>query len=261
MNRFAAFAAGVAMTISGAVAVQQLSTSAAPGDVDTSFVPITPCRLIDTRPDNRVGPHDALGRSEIITVQAHGTNGRCTIPTDAVALSMNATGLRATANTFVTIWPGGTLPDASSLNQAVGQPATPNAVITPLSGGSFRAFNSMGSIELIIDINGYFTRSNLQDLHQRLSALESGGSGGGGGGTGFTATISGYSPGSTITGVAGTVTNSTANEADVRVDVSCPGGTLETDYVFDIPAGGTRGWEVLCDGSFTAGATVATVLF
>ena len=47
--------------------------------------------------------------------------------------------------------------------------------------------------------------------------------------------------------------------ADVRVDVTCPNATVEVDYVYDIAAGATLGWEVICSGSFTSGASVTTV--
>jgi len=46
-----------------------------------------------------------------------------------VALALNVTAIGATAPTFLTVWPGGTRPTASSLNPVPGQPPTPNGVI------------------------------------------------------------------------------------------------------------------------------------
>lgn len=60
---------------------------AAPGDTDATFVPITPCRLIDTRFEFRVGQFGAFGADETKTIVAHGTNGESTIPADAVGWS------------------------------------------------------------------------------------------------------------------------------------------------------------------------------
>ena len=59
------------------------------------LVPISPCRLADTRVP--IGPNGTLGPDSTVTIVAHGTNGQCTIPSDAVALSMNVTTLNATA--------------------------------------------------------------------------------------------------------------------------------------------------------------------
>ncbi len=156
---------------------------AAPGDTDATLVPITPCRLVDTRQPGQA----ALGSGETRTIDAHGTNGpipgsRCTIPTDAVALSMNVTALAATAETFWTIWPNGAAqPEASSLNPAPGQPPTPNAVTTPIStSGRFDVFNFAGTAGMLIDVNGYYTRNSLQELNNRLTAVEAAQPSGGG---------------------------------------------------------------------------------
>ncbi len=149
---------------------------AAPGDTDTTLVPITPCRLVDSRKPGQ----SPLAAGETRTVTAHGTNGpivgsQCTIPTDAVALSLNVTALDATALTFWTIWQTGTpRPDTSSLNPSPGQPPTPNAVSTPISAtGQFDVFNESGSVGILIDVNGYYTKTSLQELAARVTANES----------------------------------------------------------------------------------------
>ena len=171
------FVAGVTAAVVAVFAFQSLSADAAAGDTDATFVAITPCRLIDTRPgDGRVGPHGAFGASETKTVVARGTNGTCTIPSDAVGLSLNVTAVGATAPSFLTIWPDGDLPKASSLNPAPGQPPTPNAVTSTLSAtGSFNVFNKAGNVDVIIDVNGFYTNTSLKDLDQRLVALETAG--------------------------------------------------------------------------------------
>ena len=75
---------------------------AAPGDVDSTYVPITPCRLVDTRPlPERVGPFSAWGVAETKTAQAIGANGNCVLPADAVGLLLNVTALNATADGVV----------------------------------------------------------------------------------------------------------------------------------------------------------------
>lgn len=153
------FVAGVVATlVVTIVATQAWRVGAAPGDEETNLVPITPCRLADTRPgDERVGTAGTLSVQDTTTFQATGDNGECTgIPPEAVGVSLNVTALRATERTFITIWPSGDRPTASSLNPDVGQPPVPNAVTTKLSdSGSFEVYNDAGSVDLIIDINGY----------------------------------------------------------------------------------------------------------
>jgi len=169
------FVIGVVVTLVAAlVFLNAWRVDAAPGDTDTTLVPMTPCRLIDTRPgEDRVGPHGGFGIEDSKTITAHGTNGDCTIPTDAVGLSLNVTALDAIAPSFLTVWPDGERPEASSLNPVPGQPPIPNAVTTTLSnGGSFEVFNLAGTVNVIIDVNGYHTKASLQELASRLTAAE-----------------------------------------------------------------------------------------
>ena len=94
------FATGVVVTLLATLVVLQAwRVDAAPGDLDSTLVPITPCRLVDTRQPGE----PALGAGETRTITAHGTNGpiagsQCTIPDDAVGLSMNVTAVDATAS-------------------------------------------------------------------------------------------------------------------------------------------------------------------
>ena len=168
------FATGVVTTLLvTAVVMQTWRAGAAPGDADATLVPITPCRLLDTRPPTTA----VFGAGETRTLTAHGVNGACNIPNDAVALSLNVTALGATApDTFLTIWEDGVArPNASSLNPAPGQPPTPNSVTTPLSAtGRFNVFNFSGTVDVLIDVNGYYTKSSLQEIATRLAALETG---------------------------------------------------------------------------------------
>lgn len=165
------FATGVVLTLVATAAVMNAwHVDAAPGDDDATFVPITPCRLLDTREPawNIWGPNVTQ------SVPAHGVHNLCIIPTDAVGLSMNITAVRATEPTFLTIWPDDQpMPDASSLNPVPGQPPAPNAVTTELApNGRFKVYNLQGHVHVIIDINGYYTTSSLEEISQRLDALE-----------------------------------------------------------------------------------------
>jgi hypothetical protein len=175
LRTLVAFATGLAVALIAVFVFQAWQVDAAPGDSDTTFVPITPCRIADTRPgDDHVGTKDAFGADESKSFQARGSHGKCTgIPNDAVGLSLNVTAVGASQPTFLTFWPSGNMPTASSLNPAPGQPPIPNAVTTSLSGaGFFNVYNRFGNVDVIIDINGYYTKASLQDLNSRVAALE-----------------------------------------------------------------------------------------
>lgn len=130
------------------------------------LVPIEPCRRVDTRGGGQIGGQGTLQPNSTVTLAVHGTNGECTIPNDANAISMNATSVGASAATYLTIWGEGPMPNASSLNPAPGQPPTPNAVMTPLSvGGTFNVYNFDGTVDVIFDINGYYVDHDHDDRY------------------------------------------------------------------------------------------------
>ncbi len=178
-TRWAAIGAAVAITL-GAAGLGGLNIANA--DVSEGdrpvFIPINPCRLVDTRPgDLTVGPRATpIGAEETITVTAHGTNGECTgtstIPTDALSLSLNVTAVDPTSNTFLTFWGDGPNPGTSNLNPRAGGGPTPNAVNTPLSSaGTFNIFNERGNVNVIVDVNGYYANHNHDDKYAQLPAV------------------------------------------------------------------------------------------
>jgi hypothetical protein len=132
----------------------------------------------DVGVDGRVeGFWDALWWSAAtITTVDYGDIAPITVAGRAVAMvtmivgiSLNVTAVGATAATFLTIWPDGTRPLASSLNPAPGQPPTPNAVATQLSGaGAFNVFNRFGTVDVIVDVNGYGRNARTRDRRELL---------------------------------------------------------------------------------------------
>ena len=88
------------------------------------------------------------------------------LPVDATALVLNVTALGATSQTFLTFWPSGDRPEAASLNPSPGAPPIPNAVTTQLGDdGSFRVFNERGSVDVVIDVSGYYVDHNHDDRY------------------------------------------------------------------------------------------------
>ncbi len=172
-SRWAAVGAAVAITL-GAGGIGLVSATD-PADAVT-FVPITPCRLFDTRPDFQVGDRSApLGPGDVHTVEATGNNGDCTgIPAGATAVSMNMTSTDASAPTFLTVWAAGeTRPEASSMNPVPGAPAVPNGVISALNGdGEFSVYNLAGSVHVLADINGYYVDHDHDDRYYTESEVD-----------------------------------------------------------------------------------------
>ena len=131
------------------------------------FVPITPCRLVDTRPGDIGARHTPLGPAETATFTVRGVNGNCTIPPGATAVSTNVTIVGPTADGFLAMFPADqALPNASNLNWRAGQQPTPNAVTVPLSAdGKVSIYNDRGRVDVIIDINGYFEDHHHDDRY------------------------------------------------------------------------------------------------
>jgi hypothetical protein len=173
--------AAVLAVIATLVVSEAWRADAAPGDVDSTFVPTTPCRLFDLRPaPNTVGPRPTpLGTGDVFTQQVTGSNGNCTgplaIPADAVAVAMNVTAANPTAQSNLRIYPGDltTVPTVSNLNFTAGQAPVPNKVDVKLSPtGTIKLFNQNGTVSVIGDVVGYYTKSSLVELNTRLTALE-----------------------------------------------------------------------------------------
>jgi hypothetical protein len=122
-----------------------------------AYVPLTPARIADTRtastyPD--AGHTLAAGGS--LAIQVTGAGG---VPAGASGAILNVTVTNTTAASFLTVYPGGTMPTASNLNWAAGG-VVANRVLAPLSStGSVTVYNHTGSADVVVDVNGYFTSS------------------------------------------------------------------------------------------------------
>jgi hypothetical protein len=153
----------------------------------SSFVPMPPCRLFDTRPapDNVGSRATAIGAGETFTQQVTGTNGQCVIPDDAVAVAMNVTVVGGTAASYLTVYPADvpTHPLASNLNWVPGTAPTPNKVDTKLSPtGAVNVFNLTGTVNVLADVVGYYADHNHDDRYYTKAEVDQKVTGGGGGG-------------------------------------------------------------------------------
>ena len=139
--------------------------SVAPVDVITAPVASTftaagPCRVLDTRTGNgncpgsvsaAAGPVGAGGTLQVKVA------GVAAVPTNATAVVVNLTATGATKPTYVTAWPDGQpQPTVSNLN-VVNANATPNLAVVPVGAdGYIDLYNRAGTVNLVVDISGYF---------------------------------------------------------------------------------------------------------
>jgi uncharacterized repeat protein (TIGR01451 family) len=118
------------------------------------FVPVTPCRIADTRnPDSPFGGPilgAAISRDFNIPASA------CGIPTNAAAFSLNLTVVPAGPLGYLSVWPAGQAQHGvSTLNSLDGR-IKANAAIVPAGVNGAITLYASDSTHAIIDINGYF---------------------------------------------------------------------------------------------------------
>jgi virginiamycin B lyase len=118
------------------------------------FVPVTPCRMVDTRRPN--GPYGGPNLAAGVVRSFDLSNGPCAgIPAGVGAYSLNATVTEAQSFGFLTLFPqGGSQPLVSTLNYGQGQTLA-NAAIVPAGTGGISVFSFAGT-HVIFDIAGYF---------------------------------------------------------------------------------------------------------
>ena len=151
----------VPMMTQADLAAQDVAVSS----TDLATTTITPVRIIDTR-----GPGAALGGTavpwgalETRTVDAAGLGP---IPADAVGVVVNVTALNATEQgTFLTLFPTGSeMPNASTLNPTPGEIAYNAATVLLGPDGTFEVYNYSGTVDVIIDVTAYMTRTLADDV-------------------------------------------------------------------------------------------------
>jgi len=125
------------------------------------FVPVTPCRLVDTRPQNGgSGPIPGGSSANFAVPQL----GGCNIPGSASAYSLNVTVVPNSVLGYLSIWPTGEdQPFVSTMNSLDGR-VKANAAIVPAGiSGAVSVFVSNTS-NVVLDIDGYFTSPASQTL-------------------------------------------------------------------------------------------------
>ena len=138
----------VSVGLSVSSSVQVLPPSA------TRFVPITPCRIADTRNANGPFGGPKLPRQTARDFAVPGS--ACGIPSTAVAYSLNVAVVPSASLGFLTLWPTGQpQPLVATLNSIDGRVKS-NAAIVPAGANGVLSVFVTDATDVILDINGYF---------------------------------------------------------------------------------------------------------
>jgi hypothetical protein len=129
-----------------------------------NYVPLTPFRILDTRPGSSTCTQctldPTLGPGATDKLQLTGVTGLSVtdpIPTNATAVVLNVTEVAGTAGSLLTVYPYGTkLPTASNLNFAAGKVIANLVTVTLGQGGAVDIYNALGSVNVLADVEGYF---------------------------------------------------------------------------------------------------------
>jgi hypothetical protein len=138
------------------------------------FIALNPCRVADTRGNGFTG---AFGPPPLVAnaTRSFTIAGQCGIPASAAAVSFNFAALNVGAAGDLRVFPaGGGVPTVSTLNYNGNTPNIANAAIVPLgAAGAITVQADATSIDLIIDINGYYDGSGALQLSlSRRAALD-----------------------------------------------------------------------------------------
>jgi hypothetical protein len=118
-----------------------------------AFTALTPARIMDTR---EAGGPAAAGRE--VKLRVLGAGG---VPSSGVsAVALNVTVDQPTAPGFLTTWPSGEPRPTASTHNFVAGGTVANLVLAKVgAGGMVSMFNSAGSVQLVVDVVGYFSGS------------------------------------------------------------------------------------------------------
>jgi hypothetical protein len=152
-----------------AAAAARAATTAPAVTAASNYTPITPgFRILDTR-TGLCGGHvcHALGAGGRLTLQITGYVDPRTgnsVPAAATAVVINVTAVNGSVGSLLTVYPAGTSqPRASNLNFPAHLNLA-NLVTSELgSGGAVTIFNSLGTVNVLADVEGYFQPQLLSD--------------------------------------------------------------------------------------------------
>lgn len=113
------------------------------------FTPVDPVRIVDTRTGFGMA---RLSENTAGTVDPSATLGA------PYLLVANATAVRPTATTYLTLYAGPSRPPTSTVNARPGQIVSNHAYVDTNADGSFEVYNRLGATDVLIDVVGAFNR-------------------------------------------------------------------------------------------------------
>jgi hypothetical protein len=153
--------------------VQNLASfKQSPGQTNATFVPVVPCRIVDTRvAGGKLGKN--AQRSFVVTgatgfAAQGGKSTGCAIPAAAQAVSMNVTALKPKKNGSLRAWQSGVgEPTATALTYSKKQSTTSGSTVGLATGQAkpLTVRNHGGATNLTIDVTGYY----LPQIHGMVS--------------------------------------------------------------------------------------------
>ena len=176
VKRFPWHALGAALVVTAGITLPAAeATNTDGGGGGLSLVPIVPCRLLDTRGADHIGPRSSpLGAADTYNQAVTGANGQCNIPAEAKAVALNVTTANGTADSFLTLWPAdASQPLASNLNWRANDGPTPNKVDVKLGAdGRVNIYNNSGTVDVIADVVGYYADHNHDDRYYTKAQVD-----------------------------------------------------------------------------------------
>ena len=173
--RWAAIGAAIAVTIGtgGLIGVNASQT-----DQSSTFVPVTPTRILDTRSSTKIGDLTEGSTTELqvtASIKTSANETKVVVPTGSTAVSANVTvvaGETGPNDGYVTVYPCDVKrPDASSLNFVNAQ-TIPNAVSVPLSANGKVCIFVYGKAHILFDVVGYYSTTSISDLNASINQLQ-----------------------------------------------------------------------------------------
>jgi len=193
------------------------------------------------------GPAAPVAAQSDIALQVDGVGG---VPATGVsAVVLNVTATQPTANGYLTVYPDGTTrPLASNLNFSTGQ-TVPNLVIAPVGAdGDVDLYNgSLGTVQLVADVSGYFLSSDRSFAPLTPSRLLDTRNGTGTGGS-----ISGTVEDTSADGLAGVVVTAFADGTAAGTATTAADGTYT---ITDVDPGS---YDVCFDAAAATGGPSTT---
>lgn len=148
------------------------SPADAVGDTDGgTFVAVNPTRVVSAT--TWAGGSGAFGSNETRTYQVLGQAGIPSSGVAAVVVDIAVQGTTATTSSYLTVWPGGTTrPAAVNLYYTQdNNPRSNTAIVKVGSSGTISVYNYVGSSNVTVDVQGYFTTSSTSTSTGGFTAI------------------------------------------------------------------------------------------